>query len=667
MSWNKIFNPISKRYVNLNSKKGLEIMNNYLDHYRGTHTGGAGVRPGARGRDNSGPVEPQWVFDMNDEIVRAFIEEFPGESVVGRAFFNNGITWLADSKKKIGGAGAKPERQYYGMVVRVTAYKNEHGDDITPGDLQRLLQTAETQGFNYIGKDAIIRRGNQYSSGTPINKWFPYFWEKPPNMDLSDDTYLLLWERKGDDMKVIGIQNTSQHFSNGFWDARIVNLYTANTPSPERPSGRNNEFIIMGNCRENGFSLNDRGDCVMHRGTEMEEKICSLKFNFDSESKINRLLPGESLKGIAPCLTKYDSTEKNYSLIYLHYEDTDRKWSTTAHKKGFLVHFHMTRAGTSGNVFFWAPSTASSDTDDVLNNRTEWEQILPANSNFFQRYEAEFNRGVAIAGVRYFKSRISCTTPLLKIDYPHSGAADARTSRKFIAVGHFKINWVAYLNKLIKDAGSEGHPTVQSDQLYKFYINEMAPRLRTKVKMEEYQISINKAVDFRMAGPIYARRRGCCPPHFLDHRTYPEFFNMVVSDGAGGDGPHGGGGWIIDGTHGGRDHWGTVNFLHPHYIYFGFFYVLNYKSLELEYMSDFFVIGHGEHDNDRGSAFLSFPTGITTNDDNYWVSYGDGDSKSLLASWNKDQIRNLCKHRINRTRDGPALKFEDLEFKYLHD
>ena len=72
MSWNKIFNPISKRYVNLNSKKGLEIMNNYLGHYRVTHTGG-------------GNTDPDWVFDMGDDIVKAFL---------------SGLTWIYSSKKK---------------------------------------------------------------------------------------------------------------------------------------------------------------------------------------------------------------------------------------------------------------------------------------------------------------------------------------------------------------------------------------------------------------------------------------------------------------------------------------------------------------------------------------------------------------------------------------
>jgi len=509
------------------------------------------------------------------------------------------------------------------MVVRCTSYESTiTRKDINNSDLKTLLSTIERDssgGINYIDKTTISEREYQYSSGTPINKWFPYFWNHPPNMNIKDETYIILWERYDHEMTVKSIEKINKRL----WDSRIVNLYT------KKNNERDREFIIMGNCTKDSYSLNSSKSCVFHNSSQMREKICSLKCKFDSHKKNNIILSDE-LKIIAPCLTQADKAEKNYSLIHIQYDDSKRIWSETAKKKGFLVHFHMTRKGTGGNIFFWAPRTESSNTDDVLNNRTNWETIEPRNSDFFLKYNTWFNNGV-----NGQSSRISCTTPLLQID------SFRDEGKKFIAVGHFKINWVAYLDNLIRSAGSEMDSSVQTNPFYKFYKNEMAPRLKSKIQLQKYQLLIRKGL-----GSSYGL-------NFMDDAKYPHFFTMALADG-----------WIIDGDtlpqtsyHG---FYGTVNCLHTHYIYFQFFYGLNYKSLELDFMSDYFLIGHEDPNDDRGASFLNFPVGLTTNDDNYWISYGDGDCKSLIASWKKEKLNDLCRHQ-----NPSSLKMEDIEFKYF--
>ena len=44
------------------------------------------------------------------------------------------------------------------------------------------------------------------------------------------------------------------------------------------------------------------------------------------------------------------------------------------------------------------------------------------------------------------------------------------------------------------------------------------------------------------------------------------------------------------------------------------------------------------------STFLNFPVGLTTNNDNIWISYGEGDCKSYIAWFSKNKIEELCKN-----------------------
>jgi hypothetical protein len=82
-----------------------------------------------------------------------------------------------------------------------------------------------------------------------------------------------------------------------------------------------------------------------------------------------------------------------------------------------------------------------------------------------------------------------------------------------------------------------------------------------------------------------------------------------------------------------------IRHFHPNLIYFMIIYRLNYNDLTLKDFSNPFIIM-----KEPASSFLNFPMGLTINNENILISYGDSDCKSYVASFTKEKIIKLCKN-----------------------
>ena len=315
---------------------------------------------------------------------------------------------------------------------------------------------------------------------------------------------------------------------------------------------------------------------------------------------------------IAPCMSYSNKVEKNYSLIYLD-RNPNRIFSPTSNQEGILIHYHMTRS--NGNQFLWLPG----DYEGNLDNHTDWELIEPINSDYFKKYDVWFNLNIPKSG----KSRLSCTTPLL-----HT----VLTAFKPILLGvaHFKISWVEYLNEKLKLVDGDTKQ-LKTDNLYRFYNYTMKHHFLNMFKLPKYLFTIGKD------SPIEF-------PNYINSKKFPYFYKMACDDG-----------WVQNNS----TSITTINFLHISYIYFQMFYTLDINTLELMSFSDFFVFSI----EDDISPFLNFPMGLTENSsEQIFLSYGYGDTKAMLSSWNKTELQKACEHKII---NGKGLPFNKIVFKNI--
>jgi hypothetical protein len=105
------------------------------------------------------------------------------------------------------------------------------------------------------------------------------------------------------------------------------------------------------------------------------------------------------------------------------------------------------------------------------------------------------------------------------------------------------------------------------------------------------------------------------------------------------------------------NHYYTIRNLHPHFIYFMFFYKINKQTLELQSFSEPFIIA-----KNSASSFLNFPLGLTTyknekDETDILLSYGDGDCESLIVSFKNDQTFSTYISKYNNNTNVIDIDF----------
>ena len=581
--YNTIINPETGRNVSIYGKIGQRIINNYLK--KCNQLGGA-----ALGSAAGGGYEPEWIEDLTCNISK-IIKNHEGITHNGSSsFYNPGITWIGNIGKK----------EYYHVVVRASVEKDK--TNIDSAQKMKMYDTIirSTGLINYSNPNYAIDRICDYP-GDIYNKWLPFFWCRH---GVQDKTYYLVMERDGHRNKFIECQNVEN-----LWDSRILNTY-------EQHEGKAH-VIVWGNFSSHVqkiVGLDPKGECVLGDGAE---KIGAKHYFVDPNSTngLNPVIssndPNKNIKNayidqVAPCLSKLSATEKNYSILYLHYDDDARAKTYGSNSRGTLVHYHMTRG--SGNEFFFLPGPP----DNFMSN--DWIKITPPNSDAFKNIEKLFdflNRGKIQK-----LCRVSCTTPM--IVRPSSDG-----SNEILAVAHLKLKVWQYIDLIINGSIPDGRDT----NIFRFIEHSLFPHLRDSLVGEtnDHWVLLNK----RNKGSSF---RKCCGPESKDCESiYHSILNM--SDA----------GIHYLKTQGvvfeDKDNIGISRNLHPEYIYFMVFYKLDYSTLQLKSYSSPFMICR-----DKESAYLNFPVGLTTHQDKIWLSYGDGDIKTLLSQWSYEQISEICNH-----------------------
>jgi len=545
------------------------------------------------------------IYDATDDCYRSlkYLYEnrerkeyfnLPGQLNNTFSFFNMGISWISNDKGS----------DYYLAAVRVIGWP-------IMDDLSVMLS-----GFEMTSKEeAIIRTNDSYMNwidksldrhnyvdyaGDIFNKWFsPFGWWK----SQFDRTMLLLYKKTNDSMIVI-----DQCIYNELIDTRIFQTYATNPMY----ANKNTISIISGSLLEKtivNFGLDEFDNCIRippDYEIGMKQGISSV--TIIENSFINPVI--NKAKMIATCISKIPQTDKNYAMIYFSHNDASR----FNPNKGVLLHFHLSRL-PHGNIFYY--KEVDFDREPNADLGFGWKKIIPPNSDIFLRI-CDFYTNNTLDNDRYHFGEISCTTPLNTITY-------LKDQTYITGVAHIKINIWTYLEHFVHKSPYEGDELLailETDKVFRFYKYSMLPWVKhyiwnSEQNINKYTATLDLEAEYWKTNPL---------PNYLSCVELRELLHLhgffrIKQDDGGNQSPQ------------------IIRHLHPNYIYFMMIYRLNLHDLSLKDFSNPFIIM-----NKPESSFLNFPMGLTLNNDNIWISYGEGDCKSYIATFTKKKIDQLCKN-----------------------
>jgi hypothetical protein len=218
---------------------------------------------------------------------------------------------------------------------------------------------------------------------------------------------------------------------------------------------------------------------------------------------------------------------------------------------------------------------------------------------------------------------------------------DIRDNKYITGVAHLKLNIWNYLATRIRQLNVDIRltdtfvrgmsatkvkqkilSTLETDHIYRFYKYSLLPWV--KAYIWDSQDHIDKYTAFYIVND-YWKKKGRIP-QYLDNSDEGGILlrEILQEDG-------------FYRTENGRPR--IIRHMHPEFIYFMIIYRLNYNDLTIKDFSNPFIIM-----KEPTSSFLNFPMGLTTNRDDIWISYGDGDCKAYIASFTKEKIIELCKN-----------------------
>jgi len=499
--------------------------------------------------------------------------------------------------------GHKDNSDYYIAAVRVSgcpSYDKEFSIDQTNNDYIKWFDKS------------LDRHLYVDYAGDIFNKWLsPFgFW----NMEL-DITLFLLYKKTNDSMTVI-----DQSINHTLVDTRIFQTYA--TDHIYNMRGLDNTIsIISGNMKKKipiEFGLDDYDNCVrIPEDVELGMKVAMSSITVVDNSFIHPI--SDENKIIGMCLSKIPQTEKNYAMIYFSDNNSER----FNPNKGVLLHFHISRM-PYGNIFYYKELDYSVEPKPDLSYG--WLQIIPTRSDIFMRLCNHYTDNT-VSKDRYDFGEVSCSTPLNNITY--------LSGRTYITgVAHLKINIWTYLENYINQLGTDGPLLLHqlaTDKIYRFYKYSILPWVKHFVwnspeNINKYTAVIDLSSEHWETNPL---------PTYV---TCVRLRQLLIDDGFfinhmdiknRNQSPH------------------IIRHLHPSYIYFMLIYRLNQNDLSIKDFSNPFIIM-----NRPESTFLNFPVGLTTNNDNIWISYGEGDCKSYIASFTKKKIEELCKNTNETSIDN---------------
>jgi len=551
------------------------------------------------------------IYDATDDCYRSFkylyedrqrkeYFNLPGELNNTFSFFNMGISWLSSEKGS----------DYYLAAVRVIGWPILDGLSVM---LSGFLMTSKEEAIrrtndsymNWVDK-SLDRQNYVDYAGDLFNKWFSPFgiW----NIQY-DRTMLLLYKKTNDKMVVV-----DQCIYNELIDTRIFQTYATN------PMYVNNNTIsiISGTLLEKtivNFGLDEHDNCIRilpDYEIGMKQGIASV--TIIENSFINPVM--DKAQMIATCISKIPQTDKNYAMIYFRNIDTNR----FNPNKGVLLHFHLSR-GPDGNIFYY--KELDYDLEPLADLSFGWKKMIPAHSDIFLRI-CDFYTNNTLDNDRFHFGEISCTTPLNTITY-------FRDQTYITGVGHLKINIWTYLEHYVHKSPFEGDEllaNLETDKVFRFYKYSILPWVKhyiwnSEENINKYTATLDLESEYWKTNPL---------PNYLSCIELRELLHLhgffrITYDKNGNQSPQ------------------IIRHLHPNYIYFMMIYRLNLRDLTLKDFSNPFIIM-----NKPESSFLNFPMGLTMNNDNIWISYGEGDCKSYIASFSKEKIHQLCKN----TNDTPV-------------
>jgi hypothetical protein len=508
----------------------------------------------------------------------------PGEINNTFSFFNMGISLV----------GHKNNSDYYIAAVRVIGCPSY--------DKEFAINQSNTEYINWKDKSLDRHRYVDYA-GDIFNKWLSPFgyW----NMEL-DITLFLLYKKTGDDMTVI-----DQSINHSLIDTRIFQTFA--TEHKYNILGLDNTISIISGSIKNDllveFGLDDHDNCIkIQENEEVGRKVGMSSITVVDNSFIHPISPEPKVIGV--CLSKIPQTEKNYAMIYFSDINVER----FNPNKGVLLHFHMSRI-PDGNIFHFKQLDYSIEPNADLS--FGWQKIIPPRSDIFMRLCNHYTDNT-FSKERYDFGEISCSTPLNNITY-FSGHT------YITGVAHMKISIWRYLENYIAQLGTDGPLLLQqltNDKIYRFYKHTILPWVKHYVwdsdeNINKYTAVIDLDSEYWQSNPL---------PEYL---TCVRLRQLLINDGFFKN--------INDKN--GKQFPFIIRHLHPIYIYFMLIYRLNPNNLSIKDFSNPFIIM-----NRPESTFLNFPVGLTTNNDNIWISYGEGDCKSYIAWFSKNKIEELCKN-----------------------
>jgi hypothetical protein len=363
---------------------------------------------------------------------------------------------------------------------------------------------------------------------------------------------------------------------------------------------------------------------------------------------------------LANSITWDQNMEKNYALYY--YTDSDH----------MIINYRLD--GPTGMVFYhkqidsltkvdplnFLLEDAPGDRQTIMTSSgiqihhpipgRQWVLLEPHRSDIFHRLKTHYD----IYGLHF-----SCTTPFLDI-------IDG-DERSLYAVGHIKFDMFNYLNSKILEAFTEDDLRGMNDATFiqnveQYYSGEQ--RARDHLFNSGLEI-INWTINNVMNDDEHGLRGD--QKYIMGVRRHNEW---GIHQGGNGNQQIS---FIADRnfhirrylllrrfiysavTQNGVEYYIPRNF-HPNLFYYMFIYCIDYENLELRSFSHPFVIL-----NSNKSGALNFPMGLSTNMQNIWLSYGDGDCNCLMAIINNEKFYRQSHECNNNTR------VEDVEFWVYHD
>ena len=567
----------------------------------------------------------EWIWSANESAFKALSLIYEEKNLPGR--LNNTFSYYNMSICNV-------YKNYYLSTIRVTGYP----DGVTELPNGQIMMNksegiayANENYLSWIDKEPDSHPNYVNYAGDIFNKWYnPLGWWR----SSLDKTLIILYKF---DRNAFLIEDSE--ITSSIVDARIFTTYE----KIKRNDIAKRHSIITGSLMDQThkdivFGVDSKtGECRKIKDDEEIGWKQGMIHVFTEHNTVdsfgvkpNIITKKTKKSAINPCLSEIEKTEKNYSMMYFEDEDEHRFY----HGKGVLLHFHMTRSG--GNIFYFKPIDFITHSKETLFENEGWILFIPDRSDIFiriQNYYAGLTNGNRVNNF----GRISCTSPLINIDY------GIGKGKLITGVAHLKLDLYTYLETRIQSLSQQIFNTkertqtqLEKDKIYIFYKYTMLPWFMEKVWKRQETIDKYTAYPFSKYGSNNYWETGS---NELPRYLKPGLENvkeLLLRDGF----------FRMEGQH-----IRIIRHLHPTYIYFMMIYRLNLTDLTLHSFSNPFIIN-----KEDTASFLNFPNGITTNKEKIWISYGDGDCQSYLACLNKERINELCIN--NNDTDVSTIDFD---------